>query len=407
LEEKGFISKAEKGIIKDLIISGDAMLQNALDKFEQGDKNELNDLCRSLLARRGSIDLLENMDLDFAVLGGNEKDADGNISISFKDELFGMVNDFAEDDEGSGITTEMANRLRRASIDSNLGMPGLIFKGFEELTESVLGNDGIAFAGNTSSTASTSTFNVNDNASSSNDTQTHSRPSHRSSSITSALMSIGGDETLLTGFNADMFDDHQQQVELSAYEAMAKSLSATKSKGKNDKGKSAEKGEKGRRNYHTSSYRTPSSSNKLSSQTSHGSTASNASGINAGSTGMNGGSRRNGQYANMSAAIAAEVSQQMNSFDPEDTDAISMTIAGGPLWAKNAEGGENNGYIGAYSPEQRRRRIERFIEKRSRRVWTKKVKYDVRKNFADSRLRVKGRFVKKEDEEIMRELMTI
>lgn len=37
-------------------------------------------------------------------------------------------------------------------------------------------------------------------------------------------------------------------------------------------------------------------------------------------------------------------------------------------------------------------------------MWTKKVKYDVRKNFADSRLRVKGRFVKKEDEELMREL---
>jgi len=46
-------------------------------------------------------------------------------------------------------------------------------------------------------------------------------------------------------------------------------------------------------------------------------------------------------------------------------------------------------FIGAYSPESRRQRIERFIEKRNRRVWTKKVKYDVRKNFADSRLRVK------------------
>ena len=32
------------------------------------------------------------------------------------------------------------------------------------------------------------------------------------------------------------------------------------------------------------------------------------------------------------------------------------------------------------------------------RVWKKSVQYDVRKNFADTRLRVKGRFVKKEDE---------
>lgn len=49
----------------------------------------------------------------------------------------------------------------------------------------------------------------------------------------------------------------------------------------------------------------------------------------------------------------------------------------------------------------------RFFEKRKQRVWTKKVKYDVRKNFADSRLRVKGRFVKKEDEELLRELMNL
>ena len=61
-----------------------------------------------------------------------------------------------------------------------------------------------------------------------------------------------------------------------------------------------------------------------------------------------------------------------------------------------------DGWVGAYSPESRKARIERFMEKRNHRVWTKSVKYDVRKNFADSRLRVKGRFVKKEDELLMR-----
>ena len=53
------------------------------------------------------------------------------------------------------------------------------------------------------------------------------------------------------------------------------------------------------------------------------------------------------------------------------------------------EGTRLAGYIGAYSPEQRKLRIEKFLAKRSRRVWTRKVKYDVRKNFADSRLRIK------------------
>lgn len=66
-----------------------------------------------------------------------------------------------------------------------------------------------------------------------------------------------------------------------------------------------------------------------------------------------------------------------------------------------------DGWIGAYSPESRSVRIGRFMEKRNHRVWTKTVKYDVRKNFADSRLRVKGRFVKKDDELLMRELMSL
>jgi len=56
--------------------------------------------------------------------------------------------------------------------------------------------------------------------------------------------------------------------------------------------------------------------------------------------------------------------------------------------------------VGIYSPEDRRVRIERFWEKRKRRIWAKKVKYDVRKNFADSRIRVKGRFVKKLEENL-------
>lgn len=63
--------------------------------------------------------------------------------------------------------------------------------------------------------------------------------------------------------------------------------------------------------------------------------------------------------------------------------------------------------IGTYSPRSRRKRIDRFLEKRRRRIWRKRIKYDVRKNFADSRLRVKGRFVRKEDEEQLREYLQI
>ncbi len=68
--------------------------------------------------------------------------------------------------------------------------------------------------------------------------------------------------------------------------------------------------------------------------------------------------------------------------------------------------GQKKTFVGAYSPESRRKRIEKFLDKRQKRVWRKEVKYDVRKNFADSRLRVKGRFVKKEDEQLLRELLS-
>lgn len=68
--------------------------------------------------------------------------------------------------------------------------------------------------------------------------------------------------------------------------------------------------------------------------------------------------------------------------------------------------GMKQSFVGAYSPDSRRKRIEKFLDKRQKRVWRKEVKYDVRKNFADSRLRVKGRFVKKEDEQLLRELLS-
>ena len=42
--------------------------------------------------------------------------------------------------------------------------------------------------------------------------------------------------------------------------------------------------------------------------------------------------------------------------------------------------------------------ISRFHEKRKRRVWKKKIRYHCRKNLADSRVRVKGRFVKSADD---------
>jgi hypothetical protein len=57
-----------------------------------------------------------------------------------------------------------------------------------------------------------------------------------------------------------------------------------------------------------------------------------------------------------------------------------------------------DGRIGIYLPEARKERIAKFHSKRQRRTWRKKIKYDCRKKLADSRPRVKGRFVKSLDD---------
>ena len=46
-----------------------------------------------------------------------------------------------------------------------------------------------------------------------------------------------------------------------------------------------------------------------------------------------------------------------------------------------------------YPSESRRDKVERYLRKRKNRNWNKKISYKCRKEVADSRLRVKGRFV--------------
>jgi hypothetical protein len=57
--------------------------------------------------------------------------------------------------------------------------------------------------------------------------------------------------------------------------------------------------------------------------------------------------------------------------------------------------------IGAYTKEERQILIEKFRAKKKRRVWRKQIKYDCRKRLADTRPRVKGRFVSRKEKDTL------
>ena len=227
--------------------------------------------------------------------------------------------------------------------------------------------------------------------------------------------------------SSQIFDD---EIDLSMYEMMAADLERT-GKGNNKKGSGKPPGSANNRQGNRTSSpagetgidaKTPgSSSDRPSSVSSHGyygdpsssAVMMKSSGLTPMLVGM--GHNKMSMYSNngmlsIGGMGSIDMNGAMMSGGPGDMGlkyGYSSVMTGGPALLQNEDGTYVKmpaDYIGAYSPQSRRARIERFLEKRSRRVWTKKVKYDVRKNFADSRLRVKGRFVKKEDEELMREL---
>eukprot|EP00753_Platysulcus_tardus_P006772 PLAT14560.1.p1 GENE.PLAT14560.1~~PLAT14560.1.p1 ORF type:complete len:182 (+),score=22.00 PLAT14560.1:37-582(+) len=85
------------------------------------------------------------------------------------------------------------------------------------------------------------------------------------------------------------------------------------------------------------------------------------------------------------AVVAQKVKHAFAERKPQAAPTIEKAIA---------EGSQRR--IGAYTVEERAERVRRFIEKRKRRVWGRKARYTIRKAFAESRRRYKGRFVTKE-----------
>jgi hypothetical protein len=411
LEELGYIDRTQKGMIKDLIISGDTQLQMLMDKYEQGDGHELLALIKDgyLSMRKPSIELIEGLDFDFinALRDDDEEHNDGGFFADL-DAEFGTTDIPAytstnrKDQTGatSATKTDEAadllqnhSRSRRASLDALL-LHNFIFD--DHVGQLPSGDD----------------FFLHD-------------------------YGVHGDGI---GGSNDVFNDLFQQfssaaggggegngapgggsnIDLSAYAQHA----ATLQHGKHmipTGPKNAPLSVGGA--MHPNKGNGPAVAAGTSSSKKHpGATVAPGSFPNPhGSYVYNSGHTSSGNHVyaptptpgypyntNLGTLPNPNILPNNNNgsygLGSQGQMQPGMSVSAS---AMNAAAQRPSGFIGAYSPEQRRQRIEKFLEKRARRVWSRKVKYDVRKNFADSRLRIKGRFVKKEDEDMMRELMNM
>uniref|UniRef100_M4BU16 CCT domain-containing protein n=1 Tax=Hyaloperonospora arabidopsidis (strain Emoy2) TaxID=559515 RepID=M4BU16_HYAAE len=296
LEERGYIDRYQKGVLKDLIISGDEALQKALEKFDAGDPTTLEAMLDSgaLNRKSSSIDLLDDLDLGFLNVG--------SLGDTPKDEFpSGARNQSLDEWDELGFDSSFADVSARDILDG-------------EFYSSSLG-----------------------------------------ASLPNSLPSMGLGITPPAGFSfAEDFLDKQVKTEPGV------------------KVESRSNGPGGK-----------------SSMTSSGATTSST-----------------GSSAASSTAVASSVSTSRPIGIPGAAGVAGVTRTFGGIDTAKGKDGQKQNFVGAYSPDSRRKRIEKFLDKRQKRVWRKEVKYDVRKNFADSRLRVKGRFVKKEDEQLLRELLS-
>lgn len=397
LEQKGLIDREQKGILKDLIISGqDNELQHALDRYEQGDAALLESILQSgtLSDKANDIDLLGDLDLDFLNVtdSGIREMTSQNISYQPTSHSDGSMISASHRDHGN-LVGGRGETPNGTAMEASDGIGELDFDG---------GMDGGDTLGplNSNYRSLSPMYNPGQRSRSNSTFSVDLDYRQRSNSLFSALigtmtpqegtpveygnwmernMEQNNAPFASEGIRIDRSTRRASDSEIPSNLSLSmavedKKLTASQKRELRAEEKRRERQErKEQKEREKREKKEKREQAKLEKQ--------------------------------KKAEIEEKIEHEPGSGRPRSMSDPSIRTSidsNGLLQVERPDG-----WIGAYSPESRKVRIARFLEKRNHRVWTKTVKYDVRKNFADSRLRVKGRFVKKEDELLMRELMSL
>jgi CCT motif len=403
LEDKGLIDGNQKAILKDLIISGDEELQAALDKYEQGDTATLENMIRSgeLMNRAAAdIDLLGDLDLDFLNVDdhfgdiGPPMDQHHTPTFPLQPPPTFPSKDFSYNTADSHPT------IVSLHDEEGIGdMPGE-FSNEDFLKQAPLAAHDTRFRSN--SLAYGPLLNDQHVAADNSDQYGGWMDRHIAETRDGRVGSIGG----LSYASADAPSGIGGIAESLAQYAKSKGEAKPMTKAQLAEAKRREKAEKKEQRDREKAEKKEQRDRAKAEKKEREAREKQMKKEKKASTGT-------------AKAGTAKTKVKKEEVEDDDNDKEIPSGLGRPrsmsdpnLTTSIDEYGllsvdRPDGWVGAYSPESRKMRIERFMEKRNHRVWTKKVKYGVRKNFADSRLRVKGRFVKKEDELLMRDLMSL
>lgn len=411
LEDTGVISREQKAILKDLIISGDNSVQGAIDKYEAGDPTALEAMIKSgaLLARSSDVDLLGDLDLDFLNVHGD----DDGMMFGDMDDITGSANNAQRSisqrgqspvDDGIG-DLEFNGDFSNHSMEPKqvVGNPSHnALRGPKSRGNSVDGLEVYRMRANSLALPGLLLDGANpDDVTSYNFGRWMDKdvegPSHAAPAPVQGALAL---HQLQYTPNVVAVNDSQQILNpqlssecdvLMASRSKGSLTPATLKKGKKPKVKK-EKNKKTPSSKKVKEKKDKNEPRERKSQSKMKDMMESISGTAAAVVTPAGEEEE-------SKEIPSGLGRPRSMSDPNlsvHLDDFGLLHVNGP-----------DGWVGAYSPDSRQMRVNRFLEKRNHRVWVKKVKYDVRKNFADSRLRVKGRFVKKEDEMLMRELMSL